>query len=80
MQELVESRRTGQDERGRVEHNAVTDARGVGVGDETMIEPIMCDGGSEIETDAFIVVPFLADGIMGDENSAAWCQVCERKS
>ena len=31
-----------------VEHNAITDARGVGVGDETMIGPIMCDGGSEI--------------------------------
>ena len=58
MQELVESRRAGQDERGRVEHNAVADARSVGVGDETMIGPIMCDGGSEIEADASIVIPF----------------------
>jgi hypothetical protein len=40
---------------------------------EAMIGPIMCDGGSEIEIDASIVVPFLADGIMGDEKSAAWC-------
>ena len=73
MQELVESRRAGQDERCRVEHNAVTDARGVGVGDEAMIGPIMCDGGSEIEADASIVVPFLADRIVGDEKSPAWC-------
>ena len=79
MQELVESRRAGQDERGWVEHNAVTDARGVGVGDEAMIGPIMCNGGSEIEADASIVVPFLADGIMGDEKGATWCHGVREK-
>ena len=79
MQELVESRRAGLDERGRVEYNAVTDARGVGVEDEAVIGPIVCDRGSEIETDASIVVPFLADGIMGDEKSAAWCHGVREK-
>ena len=69
MQELVESRRAGQDERGWVEHNAVTHARGVSVGNEAMIGPIMCDGGSEIETDASISISI----VVGDEKSAAWC-------
>ena len=44
-----------------------------------MIGPIMCDGGSEIETDASIVVPFLADRIVGDEKSAAWCHGVREK-
>ena len=44
-----------------------------------MIGPIMCDGGSEIETDASIVVPFLADRIVGDEKSAAWCHGMREK-
>ena len=79
MQELVESRRAGQDERGWVEHDAVTDARGVGVGDEAMIGHIICNGGSEIEADASIVVPFLADGIMGDEKGATWCHGVREK-
>ncbi len=73
LQGLVESRRAGQDKRGRVEHDAVADTRGVGVGDETMIGSIVCDGGSEIEAYASIVVPFLADGIMSDKKNAAWC-------
>ena len=44
-----------------------------------MIGPIMCDGGSEIETDASIVVPLLADRIVGDEKSAAWCHGMREK-
>ena len=44
-----------------------------------MIGPIMCDGGSEIETDASIVVPFLADRIVGDEKGAAWCHGMREK-
>jgi hypothetical protein len=79
LQELVESRRAGQNERGRIEHDAVTDARGVGIGDETMIRPVVGDGGAEIETDATVVVPFLADGIMSDEKGAAWCHWVREK-
>ena len=44
-----------------------------------MIGPIMCNGGSEIETDASVIVPFLADRIVGDEKSAAWCHGVREK-
>jgi hypothetical protein len=44
-----------------------------------MIGSIMCDGGSEIETDASIVVPFLTDRIVGDEKSATWCHGVREK-
>jgi hypothetical protein len=36
LKELIKSRCTREDERGRVEHDAVADARGVGVGDEAV--------------------------------------------
>ncbi len=42
LQQLVESRSARQDEWGRVEHDAVANARGVGVRDEAVIRPIVC--------------------------------------
>ena len=67
MEQLVKPGRTWKNEGCRIKHDAVADARGVGVGDEAMVSAIVGEGGSEVKTDAPVVVPFGAAGVVGDE-------------
>ncbi len=68
---MVKPRCTREDERGRVEHDAVADARGVGVGNEAVINAVVGEGGTEVETDALVIIPLSAAGVVGDEQGAA---------
>ncbi len=67
IEQLVKSGRTGENEGCRINHDAVADARCVGVGDETVVSAIVGKGGSEEKADASVVVPFGAAGVVGYE-------------
>ncbi len=67
MEQLVKPGCTWENEGCRIKHDAVADARGVGVGDEAVVSAIVSEGGSEVKTDAPMVVPFGAAGVVGDE-------------
>ncbi len=64
---MVKSGCTWENEGCWIEHNAVADARGVGVGDEAAVGAIVGEGGAEVKVDAPVIVPFGAAGIVGDE-------------
>jgi hypothetical protein len=38
----------------------------------TVIRPIVCESRTKIKSDAPVVVPFLAKGVIDDKESAAW--------
>ncbi len=58
---------TCENEGCRIKHDAVADARGVGVGDEAVVSAIVGEGGSEVKADAPVVVQFGAAGVVSDE-------------
>ncbi len=64
---MIKSGCTWENEGCRIEHDAVADALGVGVGDEAVVGAIVGQGGAEVKADAPVVVPFGAVGIVGDE-------------
>ena len=47
LKKLVESLCPCEDEGGRIKHDAVADARGVGVSNKAMVRAIMREGGAE---------------------------------
>ncbi len=67
MKQLVKPGCTWENEGCRIEHDAVADVRGVGVGDEAAVSAIVGESGAEVKADAPVVVPFGAAGVVGDE-------------
>ncbi len=71
LKQLVKPGCTWENEGCRIEHDAVADARSVGVGeDEAAVSAIVGEGGAEVKADAPVVVPFGAAGVVGDQEGA----------
>jgi hypothetical protein len=78
-EQLIKSTCTREHERGGVEYNVVGHAVRIGIGDETVIRPIVGEGRSKIKSDETEVVPsFSASVVQNNERPARGDRVGEK--